>query len=141
MEPQEGIEPSSPEYKTGILPLNYCGIGRGGGIRTHTTRILSPLSLPVGLHPHMDRFIYLSLCEEPTNPQFIRELPDHLGRGLRDRTSIHRVKACYLTIRLIPYSQYLPLILSLSIMYCSSSVGFSLSKRSSIKFSLINWKA
>ena len=26
--------------------------GRDSGIRTHTGRILSPLSLPVGLYPH-----------------------------------------------------------------------------------------
>ena len=38
------------------LPVKICGIrripGRDSGIRTHTGRILSPLSLPVGLYPH-----------------------------------------------------------------------------------------
>jgi hypothetical protein len=35
----------------------FCGtfFSRGGGTRTHTGRILSPLPLPIGLRPHVVR--------------------------------------------------------------------------------------
>jgi hypothetical protein len=34
-------------------PLDF--FSRGGGTRTHTVRILSPLPLPIGLRPHVVR--------------------------------------------------------------------------------------
>lgn len=33
-------------------PLYYTPVGADGQIRTDTLRILSPLTLPIGLHPH-----------------------------------------------------------------------------------------
>ena len=49
-----GFEPSHNGFRdrraTATLALSMRG--RDSGIRTHTGRILSPLSLPVGLYPH-----------------------------------------------------------------------------------------
>ena len=49
-----GFEPSHNGFRdrraTATLALSMCG--RDRGIRTLTGRILSPLSLPVGLYPH-----------------------------------------------------------------------------------------
>ena len=46
-----GIEPIFYVCKTYVLPLNYSPSKKytSGGTRTHNTRILSPMPLPIGL--------------------------------------------------------------------------------------------
>lgn len=39
LEPAAGIESASPEYETGILPLNYAGIGGSGRDRTRSSTL------------------------------------------------------------------------------------------------------
>jgi len=50
--PLDGIQPERKRNKLdgGTRPKGKAGI-RDDGSRTHTGRILSPLTLPVGLHP------------------------------------------------------------------------------------------
>ena len=49
-----GFEPSHNDFRDrrATVTLALSMNGRDSGIRTHTGRILSPLSLPVGLYPH-----------------------------------------------------------------------------------------
>ena len=49
-----GFEPSHNDFRDrrATVTLALSMRGRDSGIRTHTGRILSPLSLPVGLYPH-----------------------------------------------------------------------------------------
>jgi len=55
-----GIEPTASAWKAEVLPLYDIRVtaGTSGGIRTHTLGILSPLSLPIGLHSHYASMIF-----------------------------------------------------------------------------------
>ena len=53
MAEQRGLEPPNAFLRCLIssevpYQLDYCSVGSDGEIRTHITRILSPLALPVG---------------------------------------------------------------------------------------------
>ena len=75
MEPILGAAPRTQAWKAYVLLLNYIGIilgkylifpnfifinvGRVSGTRTHTVRILSPVSLPIGVLPHIIKTVII----------------------------------------------------------------------------------